>query len=298
MLRTMNEPRLNLCPAASNGSSAASNEACGKAVAQRDQGVVGIVIDQEDIAGAFHSAGRGAPGLPRASWAHPALSHRSRAPLARCPVRRRSSRYRRRCLSADRWRPSIDNPAAHRRCGCRADPCARRNCRRGRCAARAWVFPAASCSPDRELRACSRRRRVRGLLRGRFLGRHQDGERRAGARNFAALLLQHAQQIGLRAGPRIVGRKDIGGRSLGARLLDGALGFQIEIVQEQLVIGREISQRGQHAGLFVVVVVRAATIWPWAAADSACTRCARIRWAAGCALRYRRRRCRRSRTAG
>ena len=53
------------------------------------------------------------------------------------------------------------------------------------------------------------------------------------------------------------------------RLLDGALGLQVEVAQEQLVVGGEIGQRRQHAGLFVVVVIRAATIWPWAAADSA-----------------------------
>ena len=66
----------------------------------------------------------------------------------------------------------------------------------------------------------------------RLLGRHHRRELRAGAGNFAALFLQHAQQVRLRAGTRLVRRKDVGGRSLRARLLDGAFGLQIEVAQE------------------------------------------------------------------
>ena len=91
--------------------------------------------------------------------------------------------------------------------------------------------------------------------RGRFLGGHHHGERRCGAGNLAALILQHAQQVGLRAGPRIVGWKHVRRRTLGARLLDRPLGLQIKVAQEQLVVAGEIMQRGQHAGLLVVVVV-------------------------------------------
>jgi hypothetical protein len=88
-----------------------------------------------------------------------------------------------------------------------------------------------------------------------FFRRHEHRERRAGAGDLAALVLQHPQQVGLRARPRIVRRKHIGGRTLGARLLDGALGLQIEITQEQLVVRGEIRKRRQQAGLLVIIVV-------------------------------------------
>ncbi len=53
----MNEPRLNFWPPASNGSSAASNCAF-QTISQRDQLVVGVVVDDKHGAGACNAAAR------------------------------------------------------------------------------------------------------------------------------------------------------------------------------------------------------------------------------------------------
>src|ERR1019366_301307 len=54
---------------------------------------------------------------------------------------------------------------------------------------------------------------------------------------------------------RIVGGEHVGGGPFGAWLLDGAFGFEVEVAQEQLVVAGEVVERGEHAGLFVIVVV-------------------------------------------
>src|ERR1019366_6730680 len=89
----------------------------------------------------------------------------------------------------------------------------------------------------------------------RLLGRHHDRNGCGGAGDLAALILQHAPEVGLRAGTRVVGRKHVGGGAFGARFLDGAFRLEVEVAEEELVVAGEVVERGEYAGLFVVVVV-------------------------------------------
>src|SRR5581483_3019083 len=89
----------------------------------------------------------------------------------------------------------------------------------------------------------------------RFLSRQHDCERRCGSRNLAALVLQHPQQLCLRAEPWVVCRENISSRASHSRLLNGSFRLQIKIAQEYLVICREVREAAENAGFFVVVVI-------------------------------------------
>src|SRR5207253_5939769 len=102
-------------------------------------------------------------------------------------------------------------------------------------------FSSRSPAPARlpSLTSVSRHRPRRRAFPGQ---RHR--ERRGGALNLDALFLQDAQQVGLCAGPRVVGGEHVRGRPFGARLEDRALAFQIVVAQEQLAVRLEVMQRG------------------------------------------------------
>ncbi len=85
--------------------------------------------------------------------------------------------------------------------------------------------------------------------------RHADLDRRGAAAQFHMLALQDAQQLRARAGARVVGGEDVGGRAGVLRLLDRALALQVVVLQEQLAVVGKVLQRGEQAGLLVVVVV-------------------------------------------
>ncbi|WP_300619525.1 hypothetical protein, partial [Dokdonella sp.] len=63
------------------------------------------------------------------------------------------------------------------------------------------------------------------------------------------LRAQDAQQLGLGALARVVGGKDIGGRTGGLRLLDRALALEPEVAQERGAVRGEVIERGQQARL-------------------------------------------------
>src|SRR5439155_23777820 len=94
-------------------------------------------------------------------------------------------------------------------------------------------------------------RRARLLL----LHRDRDGDQSAGARDLAPLELEQPQQLGLAARARVVAREDVGGGPGLPRLADRALALEIEVVQEELRVLREVMERDQEAGLLVIVVV-------------------------------------------
>ncbi len=96
------------------------------------------------------------------------------------------------------------------------------------------------------------RLRVSGLG---FLRRHFHREWRRRARDLDRLPLQHAQQLRLRARPRVVAREDVRRRALDLRLQHGPLALQVEVLQEQLAVVGEVRQRGQQPRQRVVVVV-------------------------------------------
>src|SRR5262249_61078783 len=63
--------------------------------------------------------------------------------------------------------------------------------------------------------------------------RHRHLEGGAGAAHFAALALQDAQQLGLRARPGVVGGEGVGRRALRLRLLHRALALGVAGAQER-----------------------------------------------------------------
>src|SRR5262249_54461040 len=97
-------------------------------------------------------------------------------------------------------------------------------------------------------------RRV-GRPRRRALAGNRHRERSGSALDLDALLLQHAEQIRLRGGPRIVGGEHVAGRTFSTRLEDRSLALQIEVAQEQLSVAREVVHCREQPGLLVVVVV-------------------------------------------
>ena len=148
------------------------------------------------------------------------LHDRSRGRPARRSLRGTSSRCRRRGAPARRSAPSTGSRAACRRCASTADPCGRCSCRPGTRASSAAAAVAASpgacaaaasppAAPPPPPAAPPPPRPPRGRPR-----RDRHGERRRRARDLDRLLLQHAQQLGLRAEARIVRREHVGRRAL------------------------------------------------------------------------------------
>ena len=111
-----------------------------------------------------------------------------------------------RASSADRSGSSTGSRAARRRCASTAGPCGRCSCRPGtRCVSGGAARRCRSAASP-ACRAPPRPPRPPRPAPAATLHRHRDGERRRRARDLHVLLLQHAQQIGLRAEARIVRR--------------------------------------------------------------------------------------------
>ncbi|MCG3160993.1 MAG: hypothetical protein JMDDDDMK_02089 [Acidobacteria bacterium] len=91
--------------------------------------------------------------------------------------------------------------------------------------------------------------------RGFLLRRQSDGERRGRAVNFAALHLQQPQQFGLSARTRIVARENISRRPCRLRLQDRILALRIKIPQEVFAVGRKMRERNEQPRLLIIVVV-------------------------------------------
>ena len=94
-----------------------------------------------------------------------------------------------------------------------------------------------------------------GLFLVVALFRQGHGDRCAGAADLRMLKLQDAQQLGARAAAPVVGREHVGGRAGLLRFLDRALALQVEVLQELLAVAGKVGQRGEQAGLLVIVVV-------------------------------------------
>ena len=114
-------------------------------------------------------------------------------------------------------------------------------------------------------RACdgfrSLRRRWRVLVFGLVLRffrrwrRHLHSEGIGYTTDLGVLKLQNAQKLHLRIAMGVVGGKHIRRRAAQRRLLDRAFALEIEVVQKKFGVVGEIVQRGQQAGLFIIVVV-------------------------------------------
>ena len=137
--------------------------------------------------------------------------------------------------------------------------------------------PAAATTPAARRPASPRPRRRPPPAAGRRTGRF-DRERRGRARDLDALLLQHAQQLGLRSETRIARRQHVRRRTFGLRLQDRALALVVEVAQEVQRGCSRCSSPRRECPSSRSCCCCAATTARAAAADSAGTTCATSRW--------------------
>jgi hypothetical protein len=69
------------------------------------------------------------------------------------------------------------------------------------------------------------------------------------------LLEQNTQEVSLNGRARVVRWQNVGRGAFFGRLLNGTLGFEIEILQEEAFVLIEVVKRGEQTSFFVIVVI-------------------------------------------